>query len=75
MEYVFTVLIPVIAVVTVIILSKRIASHTFRCKHCSKEFNVRWSKIIVTTHNGDEYKLLCPYCKTKDWCVEQPKNN
>ena len=73
MEYLFTVLIPVAAAAIIVMLAKRIASHTFRCKNCSKEFNITWPKVIVTEHSGEDYMLLCPYCKTKNWCTEQTK--
>ena len=72
MEYLFAVLIPVVAVVIVVVVAKRIASHTFKCTHFSKEFKIKWSKVLVTEHSGNEYMLLCPYCNTKDWCTEQP---
>ncbi len=71
MEYVISVLIPIIAIAIVVILSKRIASHTFKCKHCSEEFNIKWSRVVITEHSGNEYMLVCPHCKTKDWCEEQ----
>ena len=71
MEYLVTLLIPAIAVTVVVILAKRIASHTFKCKHCTKEFHIKWSKVIVTEHFDNEYMLVCPHCKTKDWCAEQ----
>ena len=74
MEYLFTLLIPAVAVTVVVILSKRIASHTFKCKHCSKEFRIKWSKVIVTEHSDNEYMLVCPHCKIKGWCTEQTKN-
>ena len=73
MEYLFAVLIPIVAVAIIVILAKRIASHTFKCKHCSKEFNINWSKVVVTEHSDNEYMLVCPYCNTKDWCTEQSK--
>ena len=72
MEHLFTVLIPIVALAIVVILAKCIASHTFKCKHCSKEFNIKWLKVVVTEHFDNEYMLVCPYCKTKDWCTEQP---
>ena len=75
MEYLFTILVLAVAVAVIVAVSKRIASHTFKCKHCSGEFNVRWSKIIVTEHYNNEYMLVCPYCNTKDWCAAQTKNN
>ena len=71
MELLSAVLIPIVAATIVVILAKRIASHTFKCKHCSKEFSIKWSKVIVTEHSDDEYMLVCPYCKTKDWCTER----
>ena len=74
MEYLFTLLIPTVAVTIVVILAKRIASHTFKCKHCAKEFHIKWSKVLVTEHSDNEYMLVCPHCKTKDWCPEQTKN-
>lgn len=73
MVYFFAALIPTIAVAIVVILAKRIASHTFICKQCSKEFCIKWSKVIVTEHSDNEYLLVCPYCKTKGWCTEQQK--
>ncbi len=73
MGYIFAVLIPIIAVAIIVILAKCIASHAFKCKHCSKDFNIKWPKAIVAEHSGNEYMLVCPYCKTKDWCTEQPK--
>lgn len=72
MELLSAVLILIVAATIVVILAKRIASHTFKCKHCSKEFSIKWSKVIVTEHSDDEYMLVCPCCKTKDWCTERP---
>jgi len=72
MEYLFITLILIAAVTIIVILAKRTASHPFRCKHCSKEFNIKWSKAMITEHSGNEYMLVCPNCKTKDWCTEQP---
>ena len=72
MEIFIIVLIPIIAAAVVVILAKRIATHTFKCKHCSKEFSIKWSKVMITEHSENEYMLVCPYCKTKGWCSEQP---
>ena len=73
MKYFFTILIPAVAIAIVVILAKRISSHTFRCKHCSKDFGIKWFKVIITEHSDNEYMLTCPHCKTKDWCTEQSK--
>ena len=75
MEYLLVVLIPIVAVAIIVIIAKRIAAHTFKCKHCSKEFSIKWLKAVVTEHSGNEYVLECPYCKTKDWCTEQSKSD
>ena len=73
MKYLLTALILIAAAAIIVILARRVASHTFKCKHCSKEFNIKWSKVVVTEHSDNEYMLVCPYCETKDWCTEQPK--
>ena len=75
MEYLYAVLIIMAAAAIVVLLSKRIASHAFKCKHCSGEFYIKWPKVIVTMHVGKEYKMVCPDCKTKGWCTQQPKNS
>jgi len=74
MEYLIVVLIPIVAITIVVILAKRIASHIFKCNQCSKEFNIKWFKVIVTEHSGNEYMLVCPHCNIKGWCAEQPRN-
>ena len=71
----FVVLIPLFAIAIIVLVAKHIASHSFKCKHCKKEFYIQWAKVIVTKHNGNEYMLYCPHCKTKDWCTEQQKSN
>ena len=74
MEYLFLSLIAVAAAaIAVILAAKSIASHTFKCKHCSGEFGIKWYKVIVTEHSDDEYMLVCPHCQTKGWCTQQPK--
>ena len=73
MEYLFTALVPLVAVAIVVILSERVASHTFKCNHCSGQFNIKWSKVLVAEHSDKEYMLVCPHCKTKGWCTEQSK--
>ena len=71
MESLLTVLIPIIALAIVVILAKRVAAHTFRCRHCAKEFRIKWTKVVVTKHSDHDYMLVCPHCKAKDWCTEQ----
>ena len=73
MKYLLTALILIAAAAIIVILARRIASHTFRCRHCSKDFNIKWTRVVVTEHSDNEYMLVCPYCKTKDWCTQQPK--
>ncbi len=73
MDYLLIALILIMAIVVVVLIAKSISLHKFKCKHCSNEFNIKWPKIIITEHSGSEYKLVCPFCKIKDWCTEQPK--
>lgn len=74
MNYLFVILPFVIAVIVIVVVARKIASHSFKCKHCSKEFHINWSRVIMTEHSGREYRLECPFCKTKDWCAEQTAN-
>ena len=75
MEYLVAAIIPVVAVITVVIVAKRIASHTFICKNCSAEFKIAPLKVLVTSHCDNEYMLECPCCKTKDWCIMRSKKS
>ena len=74
MDYILIALIFIVAGAAVVLLARKIASHKFKCKHCSKEFRIKWSKVIITEHSDNDYILECPYCKTKDWCIKQPKS-
>ena len=74
MELFFTILIPIAAVAIVAILAIIIASHNFKCKHCSAEFKIKWTKVLYTAHSSNEYMLECPCCKVKDWCIKQNKS-
>lgn len=53
-----------------IIFAMKLSQHIFRCKHCSKEFKIKWTKLIFVTHCDDEYTVKCPYCKEKG-CIVQ----
>lgn len=74
MDFLLIALIFIVATAVVVLIAKSTALHKFKCRHCSEEFNITWPKVIITEHSGGEYKLACPFCKTKDWCTEQPKN-
>ncbi len=74
MEFFLLTLIFIVAAIAVVLIAKKTASHKFKCRHCSKEFRIKWSKVMITEHSGSEYKLVCPFCKVKDWCTEQAKN-
>ena len=71
MEYLLTILIPIAAIAIIVICAKRIAFHAFQCKHCAKVFHIPWQTVVIAKHIGNEYMLVCPDCKTKDWCTEQ----
>lgn len=72
MEYLIAAMIPVVAVAIVVIFAKRIASHTFKCRHCSKRFRIKWTKAIVAEHFENDYMLVCPYCKIKIGVLNNP---
>lgn len=74
MDFLLIALIFILAAAVVILIAKNIASHKFKCRHCSGEFRINWWKVMTTEHSGSEYKLVCPFCKIKDWCIEQPKD-
>ena len=74
MDFLFIAVPFIIVIIVITIVAKRIASHNFKCKHCNKEFCINWYKVIFTEHSSDEYRLVCPFCNTKDWCTEQPKH-
>ncbi len=72
MDFLFLALLFIVAAAVIVAVAKSIASHRFICKHCSKAFRIKWTKVITAEHSGSEYMLVCPFCKTKDWCTEQP---
>lgn len=74
MDYFLIIFIFVAAAAVIVLIAKSIASHTFKCSHCSKAFYVTWPRIIITEHSGNAYRLTCPFCKIKDWCTEQSTN-
>ena len=75
MWYLWTALVLVAGAVVVIVTARHTASHPFRCRHCGKTFSIKWTKVLTTIHSGNDYKLECPHCKTKDWCTQQPKSS
>lgn len=75
MDFLLIALIFIIAAAVIVLIAKNISSHKFKCRHCAKVFCIKWSKVIITEHSGSEYKLVCPFCKIKDWCTEQPQNS
>ena len=73
MELLCTLLIPIFAVTMVVVVSRSVASHSFRCDHCHKEFHIKWTRVLFTEHSEKDYRLTCPHCNTKDWCRELDK--
>ena len=72
MEYLWTALVPVAGAILAFLSARHTASHPFRCRHCGKTFSIKWTKVLTTFHSGNDYKLECPHCKTKDWCSWLP---
>ena len=46
MAYLLAVLIPLAVIAVIVIFAKGIAAHSFKCKHCSKEFRILWAKVL-----------------------------
>ena len=71
MGILFILIVIAVAVAVIVSLSKRIASHSFKCNSCEQEFKIKWTKVIFTVHSGNEYLLVCPHCKNKGWCTKK----
>lgn len=74
MSFLFIAFVFMLVSTVVVLAAKKTASHKFKCRHCSEEFYINWPVVIITEHSDSEYRLVCPFCKTKDWCTQQPKN-
>ena len=53
------VLLSCIVVLVIIIIAKIQSRKYFLCKHCSKEFQVKWTQLLFEIHALDEHKLTC----------------
>lgn len=49
---------------------RQLTKHKFQCEACSKEFNVKWSRLLYAVHFNDHYEIRCPYCNNKG-CIEK----
>lgn len=58
------------AVIAMIIIAKKMSKKLFKCKHCSKEFNINWTELAFATHSDNEYSLECPYCNKKECTIQ-----
>ncbi len=63
------------AIVTVLIYVKSLSKNIFKCKHCAKEFNVNWTKLVFVIHADNEYSVECPYCNKKGCIMQKSKGD
>lgn len=63
------------AIIAALIILKNLSKKSFKCKHCAKEFNVKWTELVFVTHYDDEYSIKCPYCNKKGSIVQKNKED
>lgn len=61
------------AIVAIFIVAKDLSKNLFKCKHCAKEFNVKWTKLVFVMHSDNEYSIECPYCHKKECIIQKSK--
>lgn len=76
MEIIFMICITfviVIAVFTCLFIAKKQSKHYFKCKHCGKMFQPKWTQMLFEIHSLNEHNIECPYCKVMDFCEDKGK--
>jgi len=67
------VVIVVVIVVSVIRISRKSASHHFKCPSCGEEFSLSFSKSFFTAHSLDgKYSVTCPKCGKNEYMESLP---
>jgi len=67
------VLLVTIAAAVCLIIARILSRHRFRCRHCGKVFQPKWTQMLFEIHALNDYKLVCPSCGVKDFCEDQGK--
>lgn len=67
---IFLLLVAGIVVAGIAVLQSK---HIFRCQNCGKIFHPQWTQLIFEIHILNEHKIKCPYCKVKNYCVDEEK--
>lgn len=76
MELIVIVSFPILAaIIAMPIYAKNLSKNTFQCKHCEKEFNVNWKKLVFAVHANDEYSVECPCCNKKECIIQKSKGD
>lgn len=44
---------------------------TYMCPECGADFRPRLGAFFIARHTPKTRMLVCPCCRTKDWCVER----
>lgn len=70
MDVIIVLIVVLVSLVIAYVLAiRQISQHTFQCKHCLKDFKVKWSRLLFVTHADNEYNIECPHCGKKG-CME-----
>ncbi|MDE5583984.1 MAG: hypothetical protein K2J08_09795 [Ruminococcus sp.] len=72
MDWAIVACFPILAAfAAMIIIAKGLSKNLFKCKHCLKEFNTDWTKLVFVMHSDNEYSIKCPYCNKKDCMIQK----
>ncbi|MBR3419363.1 hypothetical protein [Ruminococcus flavefaciens] len=71
MEWIIvTVIVILAALIACILWAMQLSKRSFQCKSCSKEFKVKWNKLLFAIHSDEYYEIKCPFCGNKG-CIEK----
>ena len=59
------------AAIVAVVIAKKQSKHTFVCKNCGGEFQVKWTKLLFEVHMFNEHKLRCPHCNIEGFCKDK----
>lgn len=49
--------------------ARALARCRFWCKSCGQLFALPWTKLLFRQHVNEEWRLTCPHCGHKGWCI------
>ena len=72
MEWIIVLIILILAgLIACVLWAMQLAKHTFRCKHCSKEFTTSWNRLLIAFHSDNDYEIECPFCNQKGCKIQE----